>query len=206
MSKKYISNKDESIRLFRNNFLEFFSRVHWSVPLFIYIPIIVWCAHSGRAAAGSPLVAAAAWFALGLLIWTLAEYSLHRFIFHLQPWNKASERLHYMMHGVHHDYPMDSRRLVMPPAAGIPLAAMFYALFAIIFGSHTRLIFAGFLSGYIIYDMMHYAIHHRTFRSRLWVRIRNHHIRHHFENAERAFGVSSPLWDYILGTTLPPKI
>ena len=67
----------------------------------------------------------------GLFIWTITEYLLHRFIFHLELKSKIGARIHFIFHGVHHDYPSDSRRLVMPPSVSIPLATLFYFLFLV---------------------------------------------------------------------------
>ena len=65
----------------------------------------------------------------GYLLWTLAEYWIHRVIFHFEPEEGIGARLHWMVHGVHHDHPNDPLRLVMPPAASVPLALIFYAAF-----------------------------------------------------------------------------
>ena len=63
----------------------------------------------------------------GYLFWTLAGYWIHRVIFHFEPEEGIGARLHWMVHGVHHDHPNDPLRLVMPPAASVPLALIFYA-------------------------------------------------------------------------------
>ena len=41
MAKNYVSNKDETVRMFENDFMEFFSRVHYTVPLYVYVPVIL---------------------------------------------------------------------------------------------------------------------------------------------------------------------
>ncbi|MGA7837552.1 MAG: sterol desaturase family protein, partial [Ignavibacteriaceae bacterium] len=107
---------------------------------------------------------------------------------------------------VHHDYPSDSKRLVMPPSVSIPLALLFYFLFESIFGNIlVAPFFVGFIAGYLVYDMSHYAVHHFNMHSKFWLAIKKHHIRHHFENPEKGYGVSSPLWDEIMGTNFPKK-
>ena len=132
-------------------------------------------------------------------MWTITEYLLHRFIFHYQPTSKLGLRIHFIFHGVHHDYPKDAKRLVMPPSAGIPLAILFYFLFSLFFKNTGYLytFFSGFLAGYLCYDMVHYAIHHYNFKSSIMKRVKQHHMLHHYSDATKGYGVSSSLWDII---------
>jgi sterol desaturase/sphingolipid hydroxylase (fatty acid hydroxylase superfamily) len=114
--------------------------------------------------------------------------------------------MHFLLHGVHHDYPNDSKRLVMPPSVSIPLAVLFYGLFILVLGEvYTAPFLAGFLVGYICYDEIHYATHHAPMKSRFWLAIKHHHILHHFRDPERGFGVSNPAWDYVFGTAYKPE-
>lgn len=137
----------------------------------------------------------------GLLIWTLSEYWLHRLLFHWHPKFKGGDQLNFIIHGVHHDHPNDRMRLVMPPALGLPLAATFLGLFVLIFGTPKAfLIFAGFLIGYLVYDYTHYYLHHFVPKTRVGKKIREHHMRHHFQDHRFGYGVSSPIWDYVFRT------
>jgi len=137
----------------------------------------------------------------GYLLWTLAEYWIHRVIFHFEPEDGIGARLHWMVHGVHHDHPNDPLRLVMPPAASVPLALVFYAAFYVVLGADRAFAFgAGFLAGYLAYDMIHYALHHHTPRTRMGKWLRELHMRHHFQDDERGFGISAPYWDRVFGT------
>jgi sterol desaturase/sphingolipid hydroxylase (fatty acid hydroxylase superfamily) len=108
--------------------------------------------------------------------------------------------LHFIVHGVHHDYPNDAKRLVMPPAVSIPLAAVFYLFFFAFCGRFAPPIAAGFAAGYVCYDSIHYAIHHFPMKSGILNRLKQHHLRHHFQDDRTGYGVSSPLWDYIFRT------
>lgn len=201
MGKLYASNKDESARLFRSDFLEFFTHVHWSVPIILYLPVVAYCLWrtSGDPAVG--VVAAVVMFLIGVLIWTLTEYLLHRFVFHYEPKSRIGQKIHFLTHGVHHDYPNDSKRLVMPPAVSIPLALLFYGLFNFVLGPSMVLpFFAGFIFGYICYDEIHYATHHAPMKGKVAQYLKHHHVLHHYQDPERRFGVSSPLWDHVFGT------
>jgi dihydroceramide fatty acyl 2-hydroxylase len=186
--------------LFQNRFLDFFSRIHPSVPALIFVPVIVALivlgANRGQGALEIVLL-----FAAGLLIWTLSEYWLHRKFFHWDPDHPIGHRMHFIIHGVHHDHPNDRLRLVMPPAASIPLAALFFGIFWLVFGLPTAFpLFAGFLAGYLAYDYTHYYLHHFVPKSQLGKKLREQHMRHHFQDHRYGFGVSSPIWDVVFRT------
>lgn len=180
--------------------MNFFSRVHPAVPALIFTPVIgvmYWSAiDQGSGAPGAIGLTLA-----GLLIWTLSEYWLHRLLFHWHPKFKGGEQLNFVIHGVHHDHPNDRMRLVMPPALGLPLAAIFLGAFVLIFGTpNAFLVFAGFLIGYLIYDYTHYYLHHFVPRTKVGRRVREHHMRHHFQDHRYGYGVSTPMWDYVFRT------
>jgi sterol desaturase/sphingolipid hydroxylase (fatty acid hydroxylase superfamily) len=178
------------------------------------VVLVIWVPAVGyflvRAVLGRPKGAFPAYipvgFVVGLFLWTVCEYTLHRFVFHFAPRTPWQERLSFIFHGVHHAQPMSKTRLVMPPALSIPLGVVFYALFwlviSVLLGLSQWLwpVFAGTLAGYLIYDMLHYATHH--FRVQWgWVRyVRRYHLRHHTQSPDQRFGVTSPLWDIVFGT------
>jgi sterol desaturase/sphingolipid hydroxylase (fatty acid hydroxylase superfamily) len=206
MSKLYSSNKDESARLFKSDFLEMFTHVHWSVPLIVYIPVVSYLLYKAAGTAAVTLTSGSLLLLSGIVVWTITEYVLHRFVFHYEPTSKVGKYLHFMMHGVHHEYPNDSKRLVMPPSVSIPLATLFYLLFlAIVREPYHLPFFAGFLIGYMLYDEIHYATHHAPLKNGLWQKIKHHHVLHHYHDPEKGFGVSSPLWDYVFGTVDPTE-
>ena len=206
MAKNFVSNNDETVRMFENDFLEALSRVHFTVPLYIYIPVICYFLYKAIVDFSLSFGTIISLVLIGIVVWTLAEYTLHRFIFHFPAKSKFGKKIHFIFHGVHHDYPSDSRRLVMPPSVSIPLAVLFFLLFQLIFGSIlVAPFFIGFIVGYLFYDMTHYAVHHFNIRNKMWLALKKHHIRHHFENPNLGYGVSSPLWDEIIGTNFPKK-
>ena len=190
--------------LFDSDFLNFFSRVHPAIPAIVFVPVIVamqWLGGDGGLAGWELALLTAA----GVAIWTLTEYWLHRLVFHWEPDNAFGRRMHFVIHGIHHDHPNDKLRLVMPPAVSIPLAALFFAAFALLFGMPAAFpVFAGLLVGYLVYDYTHYYVHHFVPRSALGKRLREQHMRHHFQDHRFGYGVSSPLWDVVFGT-LPRK-
>jgi sterol desaturase/sphingolipid hydroxylase (fatty acid hydroxylase superfamily) len=197
--KQYVSNEDKSAKMFNSEFLEMFSHVHPAVPLVLFVPVVAYSLHLSYGKMGSSTLVSL--FFAGILVWSFVEYFLHREIFHLQPESEWGKRLHFIMHGVHHDYPSDSRRLVMPPVISIPLASFFYLLFRSIWGAlYVNPFFAGFITGYLFYDMTHFAIHHFPMKGKMGNYLRKHHFRHHYMDSDINFGVSSPLWDVVFGT------
>ena len=198
MKKKYVSNSQESVRMFKSDVLEALSKVHWTVPLYIFIPVIAFCVYRDFENSIGVLKFIEL-FALGLFVWTFVEYIMHRFVFHYMPPDKPwAMRMHFIFHGVHHDYPSDAKRLVLPPSVSIPLALIFYFLFtAILPPNYIWGFFPGFILGYLVYDISHYAIHHFNFKGSIWKKIKQHHMLHHYQDPAKGYGVSSPLWDKV---------
>lgn len=190
--------------MFDTRWLDKLSRVHPSVPPIIFVPTILALLVIGFIDGVGAW--AVAYLVGGYLFWTLTEYWLHRIVFHFEPDKGIGARLHWIIHGVHHDHPNDPLRLVMPPSVSVPLAVIYLFVFWVVLGSPGWLPFgAAFLSGYLGYDMMHYHVHHHRPRTALGKRLREHHMRHHFQDHERGYGVSSSLWDHTFGTA-PRKV
>jgi sterol desaturase/sphingolipid hydroxylase (fatty acid hydroxylase superfamily) len=186
--------------MFQSPWLDRFTRVHPIVPVAIYAPAIAVLFALGVGRAG--LLNSVGLAMGGYAVWTLTEYWLHRVVFHFEPERGIGARLHWMIHGVHHDHPNDPLRLVMPPSVSVPLALIFYALFVTVLPAASAHVFAaGFLAGYLFYDMLHYHVHHHRPRTRLGKLMRELHMRHHFQDDTRGFGVSAPFWDRVFGTS-----
>jgi len=201
MERLYVSKKNETVRMFESDFIEFFSRVHPVTPLLLYMPVVGYMLYVSLWQRKFSILAVAGLFLLGVLLWTLLEYLIHRYVFHYEPKSRLGKQFHFIVHGVHHDYPNDARRLVMPPSISIPLAFFFYGLFLVIFGRLASGVFAGLVFGYVCYDMLHYATHHFPMKTGLWLWLKQYHLRHHYKDDHVGYGISSPLWDYIFGTT-----
>src|SRR5438128_4607061 len=155
--RHYISTKNETVRMFKSDFMEFFSHVHPTTPLVLYLPVIGYMLYVAFWQRRLSILLGACLFLVGALIWTLLEYIIHRYLFHYEPKSRLGKQLHFIVHGVHHDYPNDAKRLVMPPSVSIPLAVVFWVLFAIIFGRFAPAISSGFGFGYDCCDMYQYV-------------------------------------------------
>ena len=194
------SARPVTCQMFETPLIERFSRISPVTPFLFWVPVLLYLAY--RAVQnGVGATSMLALFLAGVLVWTLAEYVLHRYLFHYvgpRPWQR---RLHFVIHGVHHDFPQDADRLVMPIGASIPMGVVFYAAMRLALGPVlVDPVFVGFAAGYLTYDGMHYAIHHFRMSSRLGKWLKRHHMIHHHTGMEARWGVSSPLWDWVFGT------
>ncbi len=193
-----------SPRMFDSNVLDKLSRVHPSVPVILFLPAIAFLIAIGVMRAG--VLEASGLAVGGYLFWTLTEYWLHRIVFHFEPEEGIGARLHWIIHGVHHDHPNDPMRLVMPPSVSVPLAALFLLLFWTVLGDGLAPAFGGgFLAGYLVYDMCHYYLHHGTPTSKIGKLLRTNHLRHHFQDHDSGYGVSATFWDHVFRTRPQPR-
>lgn len=199
MSEIRIQNKGTK-ELFENPILEKLSRTHISIPLIIFFGyaggLLYWSVtHTGLSVSLTTLL-----FFVGWLTFSLVEYLVHRYVFHMATYTKLREKFQYTMHGVHHEFPKDKDRLAMPPLLSVTIATILLLLFRLVMGDFVFAFLPGFFVGYACYLGVHYMVHAyqppKNFLKALWV---NHGV-HHYKNGEIVFGVSSPLWDYIFGT------
>ena len=201
---KQVKTKGQA-KIFNNKFLEIFTKTHPAVIICMYIPIILAIEYWDYAYNHHNILRTIGLFSAGILTWSLAEYLLHRFFFHIVSGKKGLSKLIYLAHGHHHEYPKDKQRLLMPPLPSLILASTFFGFWYLILWQYSFSFFPGFVAGYLIYGMIHYSIHafpnpHKIFKP-LW----KHHNLHHFKYPDKGFGVSSSLWDRIFRTTYPTK-
>jgi sterol desaturase/sphingolipid hydroxylase (fatty acid hydroxylase superfamily) len=203
---QFVSAQDESPKMFENEFLDFFSRAHPVMVPIVFVPVVVYFIYSAFANHGLTVLPFIGIFILAIIVWTLFEYFLHRYLFHLHIDTAWGKRMHFMIHGCHHDYPNDSLRLVIPTTASIGLAFLIYGLLYLIVilpgGSYAFMhaFFGSFVFGYICYDMMHYASHYAKWKSKWFRDIQKNHMDHHFVDHDKGFGLSNVFWDRVFGT------
>jgi dihydroceramide fatty acyl 2-hydroxylase len=185
--------------MFDQPLLERLTCAHPSFPLAVYLPIGIWLAwRAAQSGLGGEATASA--YVAGLFAWSLLEYLVHRLSFHHVPTTRPQVAYGYLVHGVHHAYPDDSRRWVLPIVVTLPIAALLFWVFTLSLGRFAQPGFAGFIHGYLIYDLLHYAIHRGRMPTRLGRYLRQYHLAHHHALPDRHFGVSSPLWDVVFRT------
>ncbi|XP_037671832.1 fatty acid 2-hydroxylase [Choloepus didactylus] len=214
------------IRLFHSDFVEALSKTVWySVPL-IWMPLLLYLSWSyyqtltqgnvrlfasftTEYSVAVPESVFPGLFALGMFLWSLTEYFLHRFLFHMKPPSNSYYliTLHFLMHGQHHKAPFDDSRLVVPPVPASIMVAFFYVFLRLILPEAVGgTVFAGGLLGYVLYDMTHYYLHFGSpHKGSYLCNMKTHHIKHHFSHQKAGFGISTKLWDHIFHTLIPEE-
>lgn len=193
---------EDSPRMFESDFLDLFSRTHWAIVPILYVPASLFCFYRAVAVEDVTWWIAALLMVAGVVAWTLTEYWLHRTFFHWIPETKWGPRMHFFVHGVHHDWPHDKYRLVMPPAVSITLFFVFLVFWVGLLGPLGWAVHAGYTVGYMLYDMTHYFVHYGKPKSTFFKALRRHHMSHHFNEKyhERRYGVSNRFWDRVFRT------
>ncbi|GAA4434957.1 sterol desaturase family protein [Pontibacter saemangeumensis] len=187
-------------QIFENPVLERLTRTHIALPISIFIAIATGLIYYGIMHSFIGVLEAVTLFFTGWLLFSLLEYIAHRFLFHMETDTPAKAKIQYTFHGNHHDFPKDKERLAMPPILSVFISSLLFFVFKLVFGQFVFGILAGVLFGYAMYLLVHYAVHAyappKNFLKTLWI----HHSIHHYKDPNVAYGVSSPLWDYVLGT------
>jgi sterol desaturase/sphingolipid hydroxylase (fatty acid hydroxylase superfamily) len=144
-------------------------------------------------------------FPLGIFAWTLIEYGLHRFVFHIDLSNPRVRDLINGTHVNHHLAPRDPDRLLVKTGYGMGVSALIFVNLWAVFGRFDFAVgmLSGIWAGFLYYEFVHYTAHLTSTTRGLMGRQRRAHFYHHFTNNGRCFGVTSPLWDYVFRTQLP---
>ncbi|KAJ0177642.1 hypothetical protein K1T71_006515 [Dendrolimus kikuchii] len=203
-------------RLFASPLMESMTYTPWYLVPMFWIPIILYlgytqylenvlCEDSCTVRALSPLQYLYH-IGCGLIIWTALEYSLHRWVFHLNPGSSITMiKMHFLIHGMHHKVPFDGLRQVFPPIPAFLLASILYSLLQIVL-TYPLIKLTGALIGYLTYDMIHYYVHHGSPNDGTYLyAMKRYHSNHHFVNHDKAFGISSKIWDYAFKTFVRVK-
>lgn len=187
-------------RIFKNPVLEALTKTHIAIPITLFWVVGAITVWYSMAKLGLALQTVIVFFLGGIVLFTLVEYVMHRFLYHIPAETEKRRRFQYVIHGVHHDHPRDKTRLAMPPLVSIVLATLFISLFRVLIGLNGYAFGGGFLFGYSTYLLAHYAIHIYKQPKNVLGIIWKHHNLHHYVGDDGAFGVSTPFWDYIFGT------
>lgn len=205
MDETTIKNKGQG-RIFENAFLEYLTKAPPQISATIYIGIALTLLGAALFKHVLSFGQAAVLYCLALLFWTFFEYFFHRYINHIDehfPNVAWAQKVAYSLHGIHHEYPRDKERLIMPPVPGLLIVAMLFICFRLMMGEVVYVFMPGFMNGYLLYTYVHYSVHKRQVPGYLKTQYR-HHALHHYKYPEKAFGVSVTWWDRVFGT-MPPE-
>eukprot|EP00899_Mesostigma_viride_P003899 jgi/Mesvir1/1350/Mv19483-RA.3 len=152
--------KREPARFFYSDIVEFLSRTEWYVVPLLWLPL-AFLLIAGASVLASSLLHVVGAMAAGIMVWTLVEYGIHRFVFHLPTSSYWGNSLHFIVHGCHHKHPLDRLRLVFPPAAICNIVITIFAVNLVAFRTTYALAMGGgTMVGYAVYDCIHYYLHH----------------------------------------------
>lgn len=203
---------DRTLRLFKSDFLEILTITPWYLVPIVWLPVICYYIYDGSlrymkiTRDPSPLIPITLCVLFGIFLWTLVEYSLHRWVFHMEPSgkSKAAIIIHFTIHGLHHKVPFDTRRLVFPPfPAAIVVYVSYHLLTYALPPSIIRLVLGGAILGYVIYDMIHFYLHYGSPEEGTYLyNMKRYHNQHHFVHHDSGFGISNKVWDSIFGTMI----
>ena len=208
MSTKTIKEEGKG-KIFESKALEMLSKSHPLVSAGVYLAVIIALLVIGyQRGVVDTFGQGALIFCGAYLFWSLFEYFFHRYIFHLDsyfPNSNFIKKFDYALHGIHHEFPRDTQRLIMPPVPGLMIITVLFGVFWLVMGETLFMFLPGFLLGYLSYAFIHYSTHAFKPPKAKWLKVLwRHHALHHYKHPDRAFGVSSPIWDYVF-RTLPPK-
>ncbi|CAG4933874.1 unnamed protein product [Parnassius apollo] len=203
-------------QLFSSPLLESMTYTPWYLVPMFWIPIIIYLAVSQYfeyVACGDTctedslsVLQYLQHMLFGAFIWSALEYSLHRWVFHFDPGSSLTMiKLHFLIHGIHHKVPFDGLRQVFPPVPAFILASIFYVPLQLIL-PYPLIKFTGGLMGYLIYDMIHFYVHHGSPRDGTYLyAMKRYHSNHHFLNHDKAYGITSKIWDHVFRTFVHVK-
>lgn len=194
---------DKSPKLFKSPILEVLTKTKLWIVITIYTIVSTFWISLFLIYYNGTVLATIVSFVLGFFSWTFSEYAMHRWVYHKISDSSYDSGLHYVFHGIHHEYPSDEDRIILPPVPGLIIIHGFLLIFYLMLGTVALSFCAGFLMGYLAYTTIHWMVHSKPTpeKHNFWW---NHHNIHHYQQHDRAFGVSTPIWDYIF-RTMPEK-
>jgi sterol desaturase/sphingolipid hydroxylase (fatty acid hydroxylase superfamily) len=141
-------------------------------------------------------------FAVGTFSWSFLEYFIHRVLLHVPLNSGRWDYLSRLTHWRHHEQPQDPELVALPPGVAIPLYLFFCGLAWVTLHRWEAVLgwTAGLAFGYALYERIHFVVHLHPPKSSLMGYLRRHHYRHHFQDPQSCFGISSPCWDWVFGT------
>lgn len=198
MSGRRLPNR---LRLFKNPWLETLTMV--SLGFFVALwavllpALVVIGFHVAPTMWAVPLVIA------GVIVWTLTEYALHRYVFHFKPRSPLLRQAIFVIHANHHADANDPLRNLMPPIVSIPVGLAVWALSVWVLGLQGTWFLLGFMAGYVAYDLVHFACHQFPMKGRIGRMLKTHHMRHHHLRVEGNYAITGMLWDRVFATRIP---
>jgi len=129
---------------------------------------------------------------LGFVSWPAVEYLVHGVLSH---------RLRTFVSPMHWEHHEDEHAVFTSASAWVPAAIFLWAAGSLALGVAVAGAYvAGLLVGFQRYERVHWAIHFREPRDARERRLRVHHLAHHHCDPSMYHGVTTHLFDRLLGT------
>lgn len=193
-------NPSRRLRLFQNPWLERLTVVSAKAFMALWMVVLPSIAAVGWVTA--PTIWAVPLIIAGWVVWTLTEYALHRYVFHFEPRSPMLKHAIFVIHANHHADPNDALRNLMPPIVSVPVGAAVWGLSLQVMGAQGTWFLLGFMLGYVVYDLVHFACHQRPMKGPFSRMLKVHHMRHHHLKVEGNYAITGMIWDRIFSTRI----
>jgi sterol desaturase/sphingolipid hydroxylase (fatty acid hydroxylase superfamily) len=169
----------------------------------LFLAVLASAEHAGQ------IPRALAFTVVGLALWTVMEYVVHRWLLHVafpvgaSGWSRVMHALFDAAHVDHHAKPWDGYHI------NGHLDTLFVAVWLVplsfLAPPHTASVaVAALFAGYVAEEWAHHAIHYRNFRWRYFQYVRRRHLYHHSRNGVgTAYGITNDFWDRVFRTRIP---
>jgi hypothetical protein len=127
-------------------------------------------------------------FILGFILWSFIEYCFHRWVLHRR---NHTHIVHDKKHHQNVKYRPSQNFFLFTGIKLLVTSLYFMSIFGL-----------GFSIGILWYVLMHHLSHTRHLPNCILY----YHQYHHLVDDKTCFGISSPIWDYILGTSYKKKV
>ncbi len=140
--------------------------------------------------------------AVGAGTWSLAEHLIHENLGHrFAKTRNAFSREHVRHHATTSYFAATSKKVAAAALTTAVIAPVAIHVAGLSIGAAYT---AGFVATYASYEILHRRAHTHPPKTRYGRWLRRHHFHHHFHNPAVNHGVTSPIWDHLMGTQQTP--
>jgi sterol desaturase/sphingolipid hydroxylase (fatty acid hydroxylase superfamily) len=93
-------------------------------------------------------------------------------------------------------------RNLMPFVVSLPIASLVWLASVALLGASGTWLFLGWISGYVMYDLVHFACHQWPMKGRFGSALKRHHMRHHYVDETGNYAISAIFWDRVFGSRI----
>lgn len=181
-------------------FKEFFVRQHYLVPFAFYLPISFYLLFKSFVVRRVSVLHMLWMLPLLSKFWGYLEFFLHQNVLHESEDIKIDPGTIREFHEIHHNFPNDPYRFVVPLWASIPSGLVFYSVCRTALGKEKgETLFGLMILYYLFYEFTHVAAHKYDIKHPFFEKIKKHHLKHHYLDSDKGFGFTTTHWDEVNG-------